>query len=98
MPKKLLTAPSLFERCHKFQKMWEYIDDPTFSRSISSHVCLTCSKFDYSNPEGSYSILSCNCHKKLIWHGHHLTHSCEFYKKKTNFGIQKSLNQINEAA
>ena len=98
MSKKLSKAPSLFERCQKFREEWEYIDDPTFSRSINSHVCLTCLKFDYSNQAGFSSILSCNFHQKLICHGHHLTHSCEFYQKKTIFGIKKRPNQINEAA
>ena len=95
---KKTSALSLFERHHNLQEEWEYIEDPTFSRSIGSHVCMTCSKFDYSSQVSIGSILCCKCHQKLIFHGQHLTHSCELYQKKTNLGIQKKLNQIPQAA
>ena len=87
-----MIASSLISRDRKIQEEWEYIEHPTYSRSIASHVCITCSKFDYS-VQGIYgSILCCNWHQKLIWHGQHLTHSCEQYQKKVNFGTNKKLN------
>ena len=98
MVKKIVSAPSLFESYHKFQEEWEYIDDPTYSRSIGSHVCMTCSKFDYSSQASCGAILYCNWHQKLIFHGQHLTHSCELYQKKATFGINKKLNYISQAA
>ena len=98
MVKKIASDPSLLESYHKFQEEWEYIDDPTYSRSIGSHVCMTCSKFDYSSQASCGSILSCNWHQKLIFHGQHLTHSCELYQKKTNFDIHKKLNYTSQAA
>ena len=98
MIKKLAVAPTLLERYQKLQEEWEYIEDPTYSRSISSHVCITCSKFDYSSQASCGSILCCNWHKKLICHGQHLTHSCELYQKKTSFGINKKLNQLSQVA
>ena len=98
MAKKLRAAPSLFRRYHKLQEKWEYIEDPTYSRSISSHVCMTCSKFDYYSQANIGSILYCNWHQKLIFQGQHLTHSCELYQKKANFGINKKLNYIFQAA
>ena len=91
MVKKITTSSPYFERRRNLQEEWEYIEDPTYSRSIGSHVCMTCSKFDYSSQESFGSILCCNWHKKLIFHGQHLTHSCELYQK--NFGIHKKLNQ-----
>ena len=97
MVKKITSAPSLFERHHKLQE-WEYIEDPTYSRSIGSHVCMTCSKFDYSSQASCGAILCCNWHQKLIFHGQHLTHSCELYQKQTNFGIHKKLNQTSQAS
>ena len=98
MVKKLTTVPSLLKKYHKFQEKWEYIEDPTYSRSISSHVCMTCSKFDYFSQASCGSILCCNWHQKLIFQGQHLTHSCELYQKKTNFGINKKLNHTSQAA
>ena len=98
MVKKLVSAPSLFERHHKFQEEWEYIDDPTYSRSIGSHVCMTCSKFDYSSQASCGAILYCNWHQKLIFHGQHLTHSCELYQKKANFCIHKKLSHMTKSA
>ena len=97
MVKKITSAPSLFERHHKLQE-WEYIEDPTFSKSIGSHVCMTCSKFEYSSQESCGSILCCNLHQKLIFHGQHLTHSCELFQKKLNFAIRKRLNHLSQAA
>ena len=82
MIKKIITSPTLFESSHKSQMEWEYIKDPTYSRSISSHVCMTCSKFDFSRQVGCSSILCCNWHQKLIYQGQHLKHSCELYQKK----------------
>ena len=82
MVKKIVAFPSLFEEYHKLKEEWEYIEDPTYSRSIGSHVCMTCSRFDYSSQASCASILCCKWHQKLIWHGQHLTHSCELYQKK----------------
>ena len=98
MVKKLSAALSLFERYHMLQEEWEYIEDPTYSRSISSHVCITCSKFDYSSKAICGSILCCNGHKKLICNRKHLTHSCELYQKKASFGINKKFNHESQAA
>ena len=97
MVKKIVLA-SLSERYHKLQEEWEYIEDPTYSRSIGSHVCMTCSKFDYSNEASCGSILCCNWHQKLICHGQHLTHSCDLYQKKASISIHKKLNYKSEAA
>ena len=93
MVKKITSAPTIFEKYRKFQEEWEYIEDPTYSRSIGSHVCMTCSKFDYSSQASCGSILCCNWHQKLIFHGQHLTHSCELYQKKSNLVIQKKAYQ-----
>ena len=98
MVKKMMTPSSLFQRHNKLQKKLEYVEDPTYSVSINSHVCITCSKFDYSSMASYPSILICNCHQKLIFQGQHLTHSCELYQKKANFGINKKLNHIFQAA
>ena len=98
MVKKISLAPYSFERFHKLQEEWEYIEDPTYSRSIGSHVCMTCSKFYYSSQASSGSILYCNWHQKLILYGLHLTHSCELHQKKVNFAIYKKLNQKSQAA
>ena len=98
MSKKLAPAPSSFERNYKLQEEWDYIDDPTYLRSIGTHVCMTCSKFDYSSQGSFGSILFCNRNQKLIWHGQHLTHSCKLYQKKPSFGIQKKLIQQSQAA
>ena len=98
MVKKITSLPSLFVRHRKLQEEWEYIEEPTFSRSIDSHVCITCSKFDHSSHASCGSILCCNWHQKLIFHGQHLTHSCDLYQKKVNFGTHKKLNHISQAA
>ena len=98
MVKKIASASSLFEGYYKFKKDWEYIEDPTYSRSIGSHVCITCSKFDYLSNASFGSILYCNWHQKLIFHGNHLTHSCEKYKKKVNLITHKKLKNISKAA
>ncbi len=98
MVKKISSVPSSFKKCHKLQEEWEYIDDPTYSRSIGSHVCMTCSKFDYSTQASCGATLCCNWHQKLIFHGQHLTHSCELYQKKANFGIYKKLNHTSQSA
>ena len=98
MVKKIRAFHSFTKRYHKLQEEWEYIDEPTYSKSIGSHVCMTCSKFDYSSKASYGSILLCNCHQKLICHGQHLTHSCELYQKKANFVIKKELIQASQAA
>ena len=98
MVKKITSTHSLFKEYHKLQEEWDYIEDPTYSRSIGSHVCMTCSKFDYSNQESCGSILCCRWHQKLIFHGQHLTHSCELYQKKTNFDFHKKINYKSKAA
>tara|TARA_Y100000991_G_C21791756_1_gene271613 strand:+ start:189 stop:485 length:297 start_codon:yes stop_codon:yes gene_type:complete len=98
MIKKIKKIPSFIKDNHMFQEGWEYIDDPTYSRSIGSHVCMTCSKFDYTSQANFGTILCCNCHQKLISNGYHLTHSCELYQKKENFGINKKLSHISQAA
>ena len=98
MIKKLKKIPSLTKDNHTVQEEWDYIDDPTYSRSIGSHVCITCSKFDYNSQSSFGTILCCNKHKKLICNGYQLTHSCELYQKKENFGINKKLSHISQAA
>ena len=95
---KKISDPSLFWRYHILKGEWDYIEDPTYSRSIDSHVCMTCSKFDYSIQASCASILCCIWHQKLIYHGQHLTHSCNHYQKKANLAIRKKLNHISKAA
>ncbi len=82
MPKKIATVHPFVDKYHKLQEESEYIEDPTYSRSIGSHVCMTCSKFDYSSQASCGSILFCSWHQELIYYGQHLTHSCELYQKK----------------
>ncbi len=96
MVKKIAAAPSFLDRYHKIHEEWEYIEHPTYSRSIGSHVCMTCSKFDYLSQESFGSILRCSRHQKLICHGQHLTHSCELYQKKAIFVINKKLNHKSQ--
>ena len=73
-----MSSPTSFLiRNQKFQKEWEYIEDPTYSISIGSHVCINCEKFDYYSQVNFGSILCCKLHQKLIFNGQHLTHSCE---------------------
>ena len=98
MVKKIASNPAFIDRDQNLQEEWEYIDDPTYSRSIGSHVCMTCSKFDYSSQASCGVILCCNWHQKLIVHGQHLTHSCDLYQKKANFDIHKKLNYRSHAA
>ena len=93
-----MAVPSLGEKFHRLKEEWEYIEDPTYSRSIGSHVCMTCSKFDYTSKANYGSILCCNWHQKLICHGQHLTHSCELYQKKANFCINTKLNHTSQIA
>ena len=97
MVKKLSAAPFSVRR-YKLKEEWEYIEDPTYSRSIGSHVCMTCSKFEYTSQASYGSILCCKRHQKLICQGQHLTHSCELYQKKANFVISKRLNHKSQAA
>ena len=82
MVKEIEAKSSLHERYNKLKGEWDYIEDPTYSRSIGSHVCITCSKFEYSIQASCGAILYCNWHQKLIFHGQHLTHSCGLYQKK----------------
>ena len=96
MIKKIVVTSLLTEKSHKLHTKWEYMDDPTYSRSINSHVCMTCSRFDYLSQANVGSILCCNWHQKLICHGQHLTHSCKQYQK--NFDIRKKYNQTIQAA
>ena len=98
MVKKITSSSPLFQGYYKFLEDWEYIEDPTYSRSIGSHVCMTCSKFDYLSNVSFGSILCCNWHQKLIFHGLHLTHSCDKYLKKRNFTIHKKIKNISQAA
>ena len=97
MVEKVVATSSLVVRNHKLQEKWGYIENPTYSRSIGSHVCLTCSKFGYSRQASCGLILGCNWHQKLIFHGQHLTHSCELYQKKANFGIHKKLIHTSQS-
>ena len=92
MVEKFTSSTSSLVRYHKLKEEWEYLEDPTYSRSIGSHVCMTCSKFDYSSQVSCGSILCCNWHQKLIFHGQHLTHSCELYQKKLTSVYIKKLN------
>ena len=38
MVKEIASVSSLFESRNKLQEEWENIEDPTYSRSIGSHV------------------------------------------------------------
>ena len=98
MIKKITASSPLLESYHKFQEEWEYIEDPTFSKSIGSHVCMTCLEFDYLCRVSCGSIHCCKWHQKLIFQGQHLTHSCELYQKQTNLGTHKKSNHISQAA
>ena len=98
MVKEIASVPSLFERHNKLQEEWENIEDPSYSRSIKSHVFMTCSKFDYSSEASCGSIPFLIWHQKLIFQGQHLTHSCDHYQKKANFGIQKKLYLTPQAS
>ena len=98
MVKKSTAVLPLGEEYPRLQEEWEYIEDPTYSRSIGSHVCMTCSEFDYTSQASCGSTLCCTWHQKLICHGQHLTHSCELYQKKVNYGIDKKLNHISHVA
>ena len=90
MVRKLTTDPPLGEKYRRLNQGWEYIEDPTYSRSIGSHVCMTCSKFDSRSKTNDGSIFCCNWHKKLICNGQHLTHSCELYQKKQTLVLIKN--------
>ena len=98
MVKKIAKASSLFERYYKLHEGWRYIEDPTYSKSIGSHVCMTCSEFDYSCQSCCGSILFCNWHRKLIFPGQQLTHSCELYQKKANSGINYKFIHSSQAS
>ena len=96
--KQLSLAPTIFERNYQSQEDWEYIDDPTYTRSIGSHVCITCSRFDYICDASCGSLLFCNWHQKLLFHGLHLTHSCGLFEKHSKFKSEnKSRNQLKTA-
>ena len=62
------SSPFLLEMHHKLQEEWENIEDPSYSRSIKSHVFMTCSKFDYSSEASCGSIPFLIWHQKLIFH------------------------------
>ena len=89
--KKLSLAPLDDDRIFMIQEKWEYLEDPTYQLSLGNMVCMTCNKFSFTNHATCGSLLYCNYHKKLIFHGDHLTHSCEIYNKKESFGIEKKL-------
>ena len=82
MVKKIEATPSFFDRYFDLQKKREYIEDPTYSRSIGSHVCMTCSKFAFLVKKVVAQFFVAPWHQKLIFHGEHLTHSCGLYQKK----------------
>ena len=94
----LMKSKKSFSTALKFTSLYlkyselEYLEDPTYQPSWGSMVCLTCNKFSFKKDEKFGSLLYCDFHKKLIFHGEHLTHSCEIYKKKSIFGIQKISN------
>ena len=90
MVKKIVSVSSLFEYYCEPREEWDYLEEPTYSRSIGSHVCMTCSKLDYSIQADFGSILRCKRHQKLIFHSQHLTHSCERYQKKVPLYQQKT--------
>ena len=92
--KRLSIDSIIFDGYSQSQEDWDYIEDPTFMRSIGSHVCMTCSKFDYLKQAGFGSILYCNFHKKLIYQGHHLTHSCDLYENKSIFDMDIKLKKL----
>ena len=94
--KNLFPAKAYFQRFYHSQEDWCYIEDPTYMRSIGSHVCMTCSKFAFTNKASNGNILSCNFHQKLIWQGQHLTHSCEKYHNKKGSVIEKKMNQLSQ--
>ena len=98
MVKEIASVLSLIQSHNKLQEEWENIEDPTYSRSIGSHVCITCSRFDYTSQVSCGSILCCIWHQKLIFQEQHLTHSCDHYQKKANFGIHKKLYLTLQAA
>ena len=98
MVKKLAEAPSLLDKYQNLQEEWEYIEDPTYSKSIDSHVCITCSRFDYTNQASCGSILCCIWHQKLIFQGQHFTHSCDHYQKKINSDLHKKLYLTSQVA
>ena len=90
MVKEVASVPSFFERYNKLQEEREYIEDPTYSRSIGSHVCITCSRFDYTSQASCGSILYCNWHQKLIFQGQRLTHSCDHFQKNQTSVFKKN--------
>ncbi len=79
--KKTFTATLKSKSLFIPEEGWEYLEDPTYQTSSGSMVCLTCDKFSFRRDESFGSILYCDLHNKLIFHGEHLTHSCELYKK-----------------
>ena len=97
MIKKISVIPSFLENNYKIQEECEYVEDATYSRSIDSHVCMTCSLFDYTSHASYGSILCCNLHQKLIQNGQHLTHSCELYQKRTNLNKNNYCYHIFQA-
>ena len=96
--KKLTLAPLDADRTFMIQEEWEYLEDPTYQLSLGSMVCMNCNKFSFTNSATCGSLLFCNFHKKLIFHGEHLTHSCEIYKKKNNYKFQKKMIKTSKVA
>ena len=78
---KKLFSPSLgASKLLKHEEL-EYLENPTYQPSSGSIVCLTCNKFSFRRSSSFGSLLYCDLHKKLLFHGEHLTHACELYKK-----------------
>ena len=90
MVKEIASVSSLFERSNKLQEEREYIEDLTYSQSIGSHVCITCSRFDYTSQASCGSILYCIWHQKLIFQGQRLTHSCDHFQKNQTSVFKKN--------
>ena len=74
----------------------EYIENSTYSRSISSNDSMTCTKFDYSSRVSCGSILCFNWHQKnLFGKVNILLIHVSSIRKKENFSINKKRSQIS---
>ncbi len=96
--KKLFIAPYQSERYFMPEEEWEYLEEPNYQTSCGSKVCITCRKFTYSSNALCGSILCCKLHKKLIYHGEHLTHACELYEKNTNISLMNESPEFSKRA
>ena len=96
--KKLITAPSKSGRYFMPEEEWEYLEEPNYQTSSGSEVCITCRQFTYSSYVLCGSILCCKFHKKLIYHGEHLTHSCDLYEKNTNITLMSKSSEFSKRA